>query len=259
MMHIATCQHCKTEFEVDAATIAFLQGRSHFKCPTCSTLLPVSILPAPPVSAVPLAPPPALAPVTPVQAPEPAASNTPVAAKAWKGLNRNLLILGAAAILVIGGVGFYLATRSSGDRSVVKQNITNEIIRNQYFTGLVEEGKAELEALEKMSRIEPIGPAYIGVSADGSTWDEAQEFAAKAGGEVLAVESATDRNAPWGDPSTARLVRFLDYRFPEVGDRTVWVRQNSSDYPRVIYNPNVGPVSTPEQPRRVFIRWWPKS
>ncbi|MGB6221850.1 MJ0042-type zinc finger domain-containing protein [Haloferula sp.] len=253
-MHVATCQHCHTEFEVDEETIAFLQGRSHFKCPTCSKLLPVSILPAPMVSAAPLV----QAPVVPEQVSVPMVETRQVEQKVSRGLSRNFLILGAAVILALGGLGFYFATRQSGDRSIVVQDVTNEIIRNQYFTGLVDQGRAELEALEQMARIEPMGPAYIGLSADGYSWSEAQDFAKKAGGEILAVESATDRSAPWSDPSTERLVRFLDLRFPEVGDRTVWVRQNSSDYPRVLNNPDVRPISTPEQPRRVFVRWWPK-
>jgi hypothetical protein len=140
----------------------------------------------------------------------------------------------------------------------VKQDITNEIIKNQYFTGLIESGRTDLETLKKIARIEAVGASFIGLSREGYAWDEARELAVKAGGEVLAVESATERDASWGDPSTARLVNILHNRFPEAEDRTIWVSQNSSRYPRVIFNPNVSPVSNPDQPRLVFIRWWPE-
>lgn len=263
-MFTLVCHHCRQEFEVDESAAALLRGRSHFECPLCSQALPVSMIPrvAQPLSG-------RLNPCPPYSQGGEAGLGTPGQRSApspgpdggakretWRGLNRNLLILGSAVILVLGGLGFYLATRPSGDSTELKQDITSEIIRNQYFSGLVAAGDASGDALEKIAHIEPHGPGFIGLSGEFLTWDQAREFAAEVGAELLSVESPTELRAPWNDPSTERLAEFLRLNFPEACGFATWIQQNRSPLPRVIDSPDVARVTTPDRPRRVFLRWW---
>jgi hypothetical protein len=138
----------------------------------------------------------------------------------------------------------------------LNQDITNQILKNKFFTDLIASGGTTMDQLRKVARIEMKGQGFIGLSREELTWEQAQEFARSTGSKVLAVESPSENKAPWGDPTMQRLVNFLEHRFPAAQGSTVWVMQNSaSKQPRVFHAPDVSLVSTSERPRKVFLDW----
>lgn len=172
-------------------------------------------------------------------------------------LNRRTLILGAAALLVLGSVTIFLATRDGGDRTVLNQDITNDILKNKFFTDLIASGVTTKDLLRKVERIEPHGAGFIGITREALTWDKAVEFARATGSRLLAVESPSENRGPWDDPTMQRLVSFLEAKFPATANSTLWVMQNSSPQPRVFHTPDVSAVTTPEHPRKALIDWRP--
>jgi len=55
-------------------------------------------------------------------------------------LNRNVRILGSAAILILGGLGAWLAMRPARDAVTVGETSVRQTLRNEYFTKLVASG-----------------------------------------------------------------------------------------------------------------------
>ena len=122
------CPHCTQHISIEPETHAELRGQEHFPCPACGGLVPVPQ----PTSTMPVAPARTDADTANLQStPTPSAANT--LAQAHRGLNRNLLILGSAALLVLGGLCFFVASRQQGDTKTNMSNVNNEIINNTYF------------------------------------------------------------------------------------------------------------------------------
>ena len=228
------CPHCSQHIEIDGETLASLQGSSHFACPAC-----VGAVPVPPLSgSLPLAP-----PHDPETDPLPVASPT---AHAHRGLNRNLLILGAAALLVLGGLAFFIASRKTGDTHLTQQTIRNEVINNTYFQQLIAAGKTTGKDLEAVELIRPYGDDFIGISKEPLSWPQALAQAKQTASEVLPVDSGNDK-------AKIDLIRFLSDGFPALFGSTTWVRFDGS--PGVIDSPDLMPASTLERPRRALFRW----
>jgi hypothetical protein len=106
-----TCPHCQAEIEIDLATLASLQGQENFACPLCGGPIPVPKMPAGPVKVS------AAAAIRPSQVS--AMPSAATLASAHRGLNRNFLILGSVVLLVLGGIGIFLASQKSGDKTVI--------------------------------------------------------------------------------------------------------------------------------------------
>lgn len=111
MHHYNTnCPHCQAEIEIDPVTLAALQGHENFACPACEELVAV------PVSR---------APVKVTAASIRATTTVAKPSVAKKSPNSNLLILGAAALLILVGLGFFLASKKSGDTNTTAQGLQN--------------------------------------------------------------------------------------------------------------------------------------
>ncbi len=94
-------------------------------------------------------------------------------------MNRNLLVLGSVALLILGGFAFFVASRKSGDTHVTKQ-----IINNTYFQQLIASGATTREDLEALEIIRPYGDGLIGISRENFDWPGAVGFAGRAGGNL---------------------------------------------------------------------------
>lgn len=99
--------------------------------------------------------------------------------------HRNLLVPGIAALAVLGGIGFVLASRKSGDSHVTKNDIRNDIINNSYFAQLIASGATTRKDLERLAVIAAYRDGFIGISKEAVAWSEATKFAVGTASSVL--------------------------------------------------------------------------
>ena len=223
-----TCLHCSQHISIDPETLAELHGQEHFQCPGCNSLVAV-----PPMSGA---------------ASPQAASSTPtsILAHAHRGLNRNLLIFGSAALLVLGGIGFSLASRKSGDTRTEITNVNNEIIHNTYFQNLIASGKTTEQDLQSLALIRPYAGGFIGVSGETLPWKEGIGLAAKMGAEILDPGRADSAD-------TETLTQWLKKTFTEHLSAPVWVQ--SGGQARILDGAEVLAVAGTDRLRRLLLVW----
>jgi hypothetical protein len=212
---ITPCPHCQTEIEIDATTIAALAGQSHFACPGCQGAVPVP-------------------------------GRRPGTASAHRGLNRNFLILGTLALLVLGGLGFYLASQKSGDAHNTTKNIRNEILNNTYFSQLIASGVTTREELEAIADIRPYGDGFIGISKEALTWGHAQALAKRTGAGVLAADDTSSE-------SRNKLVKWLGEVFRSHLSSPAWVLEQSEA--GVLAGSEILAVKKGEGARKALLLW----
>lgn len=205
------CPHCQIQIEIDPETHAALQGHAHFQCPSCDGLVPV-----PPVTRAPVK---VTAATVFRQKQSPAAARPPT--NAIRGLNRNLLILGSAALLVLGGLGFFIASKKSGDTNTTSKNIRNEIIKNSYFQNLIAAGVTTEDDLLAVTDIRPYADGFIGISKEPVGLEYAQNLANRTGSEILPVE---DRSSS----SKTQLLKWVGEHFGSYLSSTVWVSEHGA-------------------------------
>ncbi len=232
------CPHCQIQIEIDAQTHAALQGHTNFQCPSCDGLVTV-----PPVTRAPVK-------VTAAAAIRSVSSEAPAStiASVFLALNRNMLTLGAAALLVLGGLGFFIASWNSGTINATTQNINYEIINNSYFQDLVASGKTTVADLEAVAGIQPYGDGFIGVSKQKATWQEAREIALRSGAMVLDPGIT-------GSLSERQLTHHIRKSFPDSIGSGLWVSQN--DKAGKLGNSAVSPADSLEAPLQVCLHWTP--
>lgn len=232
---ITPCPHCQADIEIDAETRAALAGHTHFQCPACTGAVPV---PTAPVKVTPDA---AIRTAKPSGAPVSQALHTS------RGLNRNLLILGTIALLVLGGIGIFLASRKSGDTHKTERNVLNNITNNTYFQDLIAAGTASKSAFEAIRDIHPYGNGYIGISAEPLDMNRATEIANKSGAVILDLATEAE-----GDEQ--KLLQWIATTFPEESaGETIWMAQGGR---RGMFVPPGGYTSpAADAPRKVLLHW----
>ena len=199
---ITPCPHCQAKIEIDAPTLAALAGESHFACPACQAAVEV---PAGVVSRTHL--------------PRTSRKVASVPTAHARSGHRNLLILGTVALLVLGGIGIYLASQKSGDAHNTSQNIRNEIINNAYFQNLIASGKTTKAQLEAMKEIRPFGDGFVGASKDALGWEGGLELARNTSAEILPL--------PFDTGKRKELVSWIGESFPSSRGETYWVREGA--------------------------------
>ena len=220
------CPHCSQPISLDDAEVAALTGDTEITCPGCASPIVVQ--------------------------PETINFVLPRAVPVDRRLRRNLLILGAATILTLGGIAAILATRTEKDVRVTTAT-TNDFIHNRFFTDLVATGKTTANDLRSVGSVIPCGTGFVGVSKEKVTWARAEELARKVGGEILLVDLAGGaRRRPL--PQTEALLDLLAARHADRRGSTLWVRDHTGE-PRVIDIPHVAAVTTLDRPRPAFIQW----
>jgi formylglycine-generating enzyme required for sulfatase activity len=270
---VVACPHCALRFGLNRGTLAVLRRRRNFPCPGCAELLPVALLPRPAGGGgAMVAPPPPVvrrAPVLPggnrpaglpgpgKSAPLPSPKAPPlraqmpaaVPAKAGRGLNRSFLILGATALLALGGLGLFLASRPPTKTTVIQTARVNEVVRNKFFQDLIAAGATTARDLEEISLVRADGDGYLGLSRDKLTWAGAQRLAQRTGARILALEDTLERDA-------GEFGQWLAGQFPGLPGSTVWVgrhgREAMSDLPDVL------PVTSLGRPRQALFEWRPR-
>ncbi|MBC7979442.1 MAG: hypothetical protein H7Y36_02655 [Armatimonadetes bacterium] len=236
-----TCPHCSVHIEIDEETLAALQSQAHFQCPGCNSLVPVpkTTVPRPAVKLTAIA---VSIPPTRVTGSLSSSAHT----TADRGMNRNFLILGSAALLVLGGLGFLLASQKSGDSHVTNTNIDNDIINNSYFQNLITSGVTTKKDLQAITGIRAYGDGFVGISMETVTWEQARDLAKRTASEIIAIE-----NGPAG--SQQLLVEWLKANFSSHLSADAWVRQNSE--PRILKGSDVPAVTDMDHPRKVLLHW----
>lgn len=167
--------------------------------------------------------------------------------QAYLGLNRNLRILGTAALLLLGGLAAFIAYRQFGDTFNKREKILKRTINNQYFTGLIASGATNEKALvEAMESILPYASGFVGLSKDKLSWQKARELADRTGAEVLDV-------AVTAHDSRQEFTGWLAASHQAQQGSTVWMRDSGAT--KVIDSPDVLAVTALERPRQVFLHW----
>jgi hypothetical protein len=178
-------------------------------------------------------------------------------------LNRNVRILGSAAILILGGLGAWLVLRPARTVVTVAETSLLQTLRNEYFTKLVASGAAEAEALRRLAAVLPYGKGYIGVTSERMDLPEARVLAERMGADVLDVAAvALERKS--------ELCGWMAASFPERHGTSSWVFDDGA--PAAIDAPDLlrvrrhhgedgvqGPAPEPETARFVFLAWPPRS
>lgn len=234
---ITPCPHCSVQIEIDPATHAALVGQSHFACPSCQGAVP---LPAP-----------VKLQLHPVPGSQSKATTGPGhKARGHRATpritNRNLLILGATALLSLGGIAFVLASRNSGSTHNTTRNIRNEIINNSYFQNLITTGVTTRKDLESMAVIRPYKDGFIGISAEPLQWEQACDLARRTGSTVLRLDQPAS-------PQDADLVKWLSTTFPRENSNTLWIEKEGA--PAVLAGAECLGISSPEGFRQVLLNW----
>ena len=227
------CPHCSQHLELDPETLIALEGASHFDCPSCGGAVDV--------------PTPVLVPTKqtpPTQKGKPTPER--VARGTQQGSNRNLLVLGVVALLAIGGVAIFLASKSGGNIFNIFQNTTNQIINNSYFTQLIADGVTTKEDLEGIAEIRPYGDGFIGVTKEPLSWDQAQEFAKRTGSRILEIDQPVIE-------SREELVTSLANTFDSHLSFPTWVLVQN--LPEVLARSEILPEKTMEAERKVLVQW----
>ncbi len=200
-----TCPHCSQKLELDPETLTALEGSSHFHCPACSEAVEV--------------PAPVLVPANqaaPGQGKR--RKSKRVALQTQQGKNRNMLVLGVVALLTIGGVALFLASKNGGNIFNTFQNVTNQIINNSYFTQLIADGVTTKENLEAIAEIRPYGDGFIGISKEEMDWEQGMELAGHTGSQILAVNAGPQEE----------LSEWLNETFGAKLATTAWVREQGT-------------------------------
>lgn len=253
------CSHCSQPLSIADEEIAALHGRVTIACPSCGGK---NAIPKPP-SQIPGGRSPVRKPgqLKPPSSPAVVAASPPAAAPKKKRvkmpvdpakMQRNLLILGCAALLMLGGIAGYLATREAGKTVHIEQKIINKLIENEYFQRLIRDGKTTADALAKIEDAYPYGKGFIGVSRAEHDGLKAQELARTTASEILDVTTSARQ-------SRRELGDWIAATIPALKNHPVWVRDLSSmavlDAPDLLRNAS-------DRPRRVLLIWpasepWP--
>ena len=210
-MIIVSCHHCSANIEVDRANYIALRKSHQFQCPNCSGFIPTNRLKS---------------------------IGQPVL-----GIGRNLLILGSVAILLLGGIGFYLASRKTGDSTTSTQNIRNEILNNAYFQNLIATGMTSKQDLEAIEGIRPYQNGFIGISTAKVDWKKANAMALRTGAVV--VEASFDHE----------LNAWLTKTFALTPDSLAWVQ--SRGVVGILTNAGVIALKEANGQHKVLLHWRP--
>lgn len=169
-------------------------------------------------------------------------------AKAQQGMSRNLLVLGVVTLVVLGGVGVFLASKNGGNAFNLFQNITQQIINNSYFTQLIADGVTTKQDLEAIAEIRPYGDGFIGVSKEALDWEAARALAGRTGARVLSTESG-------GIASNEDLLDWLGATFGAHLDAPTWLLFRHE--PVILLGGEIVEVKMPTGDRRVLLQWRP--
>jgi len=239
------CPHCSQILELTAETLASFEGEPHFACPVCAGLIAV------PVSAGASS----LPPKKPGLGMSKPSAKSPSAKKstqtdsilaAHRGMHRNFRVLGITVLLLLGGLGIYLALTLRGDTHMTREERLREIIRNQFFTDLIASGATTKKELLGLWDIQERGVGFVGLSKEPCAWPKAGELAQRVGASVLTLDSPdTATRAP--------ILHWLTAFSTDLGDATFWLLDHGE--PKVLHAPEVDRVTTLDRPRRVLLTW----
>lgn len=233
------CPHCCAVIEIYRATHACLQSHAHSACPACNGPVLVPGIANPRLQ---LSPAPASHAATPVR-PAPYPKN---AATTSRKTSHNLLILGATALLVLGGIDFVLALEKSNDASITTQNIDNEIINNPYFQNLIASGHAKVSDLQTISGIRPFRDGFIGISEETLTFSQAEELAKRTASSVLVLEQESSIQL-------TEITKWFDENINSSDLPTFWV--TSRNEAKVLDGSELLSPLSLQRKRKVVLQW----
>ncbi|MBE2282868.1 MAG: WG repeat-containing protein [Prosthecobacter sp.] len=250
------CPHCAQLLSLADEQVAALPQPAMIDCPTCGgrLMLPVTAprpQPKKPTLHFSAAPQPAK-PKKTAPSPKPRKPKKTRAPLDPAQVRRNILILGCAALVTLGGIAGFLATREAGKTVKIEQKIVNKLIQNEYFQRLIREGKTTEEALAKVEDAYAYGPGFIGVSRAEYTWKESEELARSTASVILDVTVHARQGRE-------ELGGWIAQNIPALRNTPVRVKHLSKL--ALMDAPDLLSLSE-ERPRRVLLAWpavedWP--
>ncbi|MGB6221851.1 WG repeat-containing protein, partial [Haloferula sp.] len=216
------CPHCSQPLLIEDAELRTLTADTEIPCPGCGGAVIVK------------------------------AGELGPGVKVHRQLNRNVLILGAAALLALGGIVFVIASRLGGNDSHVDQKIVNKLIENEFFRNLIAEGKTTEEALAEVEEAVGYGEGYVGISREELSIRDAMALAERTGAKILDPADS-------GQDSPLQVADWLSKTFPERKGRATWIRPLFGIHDkRVIDGPDILSCSNLTSLKaRVFLTWEP--
>ena len=165
------CPICAETIAIDLEGLSALSGETECDCPVCGSSI-----------AVPQR--------QPIERETAAAQSAilQVGASQSRLSNRNLIILGVTALLLLGGLGIFLATRKGPATRNTQRQVTVDVANNKFFQDLVASGATKTTDLQQITNIQPMGVTFLGLSREKLTWEQAQALAKKTGAHVLTIE-----------------------------------------------------------------------
>ncbi|MGB6221845.1 hypothetical protein [Haloferula sp.] len=239
-----TCPACAQHIKIDPEIHGDLQGHAHLQCPSCNGLVAVPPIDSPRSVAQVSVP----ADAT-IRSTTQAGTSALTLARTYRGINRNLLILGTTALLVFGGVVIFLASRNTGENREIKQNITKEIIHNSFFTQLIASGVTTEEDLNSIAKIRPYGDGFIGISKEAVDWEQAQVLARKTGSKILT-------NLEGGDEAELGLREWLVATFIAKPASSAWVSEQGEA--RIMEGETLSSDKVVSGQHKVLLHWQKK-
>ncbi len=166
--------------------------------------------------------------------------------------NRNIRVLGAVTLLVLGSLILWLVFRPAKNVVTTHEKVQKRRLDNEHVTRLVQSGATSAEALDGVAALFPYKGGFIGVTEERFTLADAGAFAEKAGADVLDI-------ALTAQESRKEIAGWLAASFPDVTGSTTWVRENRVtrliDAPDVLPLPGFSATPTSSRPHRAFLRW----
>jgi serine/threonine protein kinase len=162
-------------------------------------------------------------------------------------LNNTMLVLGAIALLTIGGLALFLANRKTGDVHNFQQTITTSTTNNTYFTQLIAAGVTSKDDLAALEEIRPLGEGFVGISRTSQTWTQAVELAKRTGAEILTVDTT----------QTAKVETLNDWlSSKQPAPDKLWVRKDNQ--PALLIGENLQTPDSQENTHATLLMWKPE-
>ena len=167
----------------------------------------------------------------------------------WRNLNslhRNLLLFGSAALITLGALGFFLASKRPGNTHLNETKTSHRVLQNEYFRRLVAEGRVTEDDLAGITGPLPLDDGFTAVTTEKMTWQMAGQLASRLNARILPIDSVSGRDAQ-------DIGSFLEQSFPNFKGSTLWISARQA--PFIIDLPDHAPATDLECKRHVVLFW----
>ena len=165
-----------------------------------------------------------------------------------RSLNATTLLLGMMALLTLGALAFFLASRKTGDVTTIETSTKSTQVTNSYFPRLVADGVATAGDLASVTDLGSDGSRFIAVSRQALSFPEAEALAVRVGAAVLNVD-------PDDEASHGLLAGLIGGAPDQAIGPEVWVLAGGE--PHLFDGKGLRDSVAASLERRVLLQWTP--